>query len=323
MLRGKAHAEWKVLVSGDRRTHRDDQYIIDDRAVIWGHDKIEGTVPILPRGLHQFPFKFHLPESSLPCSFESKPGYIRYYIKVTVDIPYCSPPQGMKYFTIIGPHIDCMDEQYLKPMIGQDKKTTCCLCCQKGPVVLRTELERSAYVSGEAIRLRTNIDNQGEEEVRLFIKLFQYVEYFIERGVLGVTKETEHLVLEYKGDPVIPCTSIKWDSGQELVLPVVPPSLVGLCRLLQIYYVLKVGLEFEKSGEDLQMHFPLTVATVPFRIPNSKQESAIHYSVASSHVEGGMYVGPEFLLGQVYDGTNVRPEPVILYRPLYVCVNQH
>lgn len=76
-------------------------------------DKVEGTVPILPRGLHTFPFKFQLPESQLPCSFESKPGFIRYYIKVTVDIPYASPPQGMKYFTIIGPHIDCMDEQYL------------------------------------------------------------------------------------------------------------------------------------------------------------------------------------------------------------------
>lgn len=58
-------------------------------------------------------FRFTLPESSLPCSFESRPCCIRYYIKVTVDIPYASPPQGMKYFTVIGPHIDCMDEQYL------------------------------------------------------------------------------------------------------------------------------------------------------------------------------------------------------------------
>lgn len=34
-------------------------------------------------------------------------------MQVTLDIPYASPPQGTKYFTIIGPHIDCMDEQYL------------------------------------------------------------------------------------------------------------------------------------------------------------------------------------------------------------------
>lgn len=46
-------------------------------------EKYEGSVPILPRGVHQYPFRFQLPESSLPCSFESKPGYIRYYIKVS------------------------------------------------------------------------------------------------------------------------------------------------------------------------------------------------------------------------------------------------
>lgn len=72
------------------------------------------------------------------------------------------------------------------------------------------------------------------------------MEYFIERGVLGVTKETEHLVLEYKGDGVKPNTSSKWDSDQDLVLPVTPPSLVGLCRLLQIYYVLKVGFQIQQ-----------------------------------------------------------------------------
>ncbi|KAH6941969.1 hypothetical protein HPB50_026063 [Hyalomma asiaticum] len=35
-LRGKAHAEWKVVVSGDRRTVKDDQVFIDERAVVWG-----------------------------------------------------------------------------------------------------------------------------------------------------------------------------------------------------------------------------------------------------------------------------------------------
>ncbi|XP_034233055.1 arrestin domain-containing protein 4-like isoform X1 [Thrips palmi] len=321
VLRGKAHAEWKVVLSGDRRTVKDDQYFIDDRAIIWGSDKPEGNVPILPRGHHQFPFKFQLPESSLPCSFESKPGFIRYYIKVTVDIPYASPPQGMKYFTIIGPHIDCMDEQYLKPMVGQDKRPTCCLCCQKGAVMLSTQLERSAYCSGESLKLRASVENQGEEKVRLKVRLMQYVEYFIDRGMLGVTKELQHLVLEYRGEEVGPHSHRNWDSGGTLRLPVMPPSLVGVCRLLQIYYVLKVNLEFERSGDDLQMHFPVTIATVPFRIPNSPTQPNIQYEVASEHVEGGTYIGPEFLLGQVYDGsTNLPQETVVLYRPVYVAV---
>ncbi|GLV37056.1 Wee1 kinase [Carabus blaptoides fortunei] len=313
ILRGKAHAEWKVVLSGDRRTVKDDQYFIDERQVIWGENNLETTVPILPRGMHKFPFRFTLPESSLPCSFESKPSCVRYYIKVTVDIPYASPPQGMKYFTVIGPHIDCMDEQYLKPMVGQDRKSDCCFCCKRGDVTLRCVLERSAYVCKESLKLKATIDNQTQDTVRLKVKLIQYCEYFIDRGVLGVNKDVQHLVLEYKGDPVKPHSRTKWDSSNSLVIPTMPTTLVGICRLLQIYYVLKVSLDTDRTSDIVQMHFPITIATVPFRIPNSPTLP----STASSHVEGGLYIGPEFLLGQVYDGMESSSrEPIVLYRPV-------
>uniref|UniRef100_A0A182TPF1 Arrestin_N domain-containing protein n=1 Tax=Anopheles melas TaxID=34690 RepID=A0A182TPF1_9DIPT len=117
LLRGKAHVEWKVFVSGDKRTHKlpqctaascktlwschyeagkftlgsdgdevkDDQVYIDERAVIWGERAGEGldvTVPVLVRGQHQFPFRFNIPETNLPCSFESRACYIRYFVKV-------------------------------------------------------------------------------------------------------------------------------------------------------------------------------------------------------------------------------------------------
>lgn len=43
---------------------------------------------------------------------------------------------------------------------------------------------------------------------------------------------------------------------------------------------------------------------------------------ACEHVEGGRYVGPEFQLGQVYDGGPTTSETdVVLYRPVYVCVS--
>ncbi|XKL64211.1 hypothetical protein PGB90_004297 [Kerria lacca] len=229
---------------------------------------------------------------------------------VTLDIPYASPPQGTKYFTIIGPHIDCMDEQYLKPIIGQDRKTTCCLCCERGPIMLRSQLLRSAYVCGESIKLKATIDNQGEEDVRLKVRL----------GVLGMSKEINHLILELTGDAVKPNTQTKWDSADSLVVPIMPPSLLGICKLIHISYILKVSLEFESKDDDIQMHFPLIIATVPFRIPNSSTQPSIYYDVASEHAEGGMYIAPEFLLGQVYDGAN--QETIVLYRPVYVAVRK-
>lgn len=35
-MRGKAHAEWKAIVSGDQRNIEDDQYFIDERDIIFG-----------------------------------------------------------------------------------------------------------------------------------------------------------------------------------------------------------------------------------------------------------------------------------------------
>ena len=42
--------------------------------------------------------------------------------------------------------------------------------------------------------------------------------------------------------------------------------------------------------------------------------------MAAEYVEGGIYISPEFQLGQVYDGTLDAQEDIILYRPVYVCV---
>lgn len=58
-------------------------------------------------------------------------------------------------------------------MVGQDKKSDCCLCCRKGDLTLRCVLERSAYVCGESLKLKATIDNQGQEAVRIKVKLIQ------------------------------------------------------------------------------------------------------------------------------------------------------
>ena len=114
-LRGRARTQWKVLKSGESKTLKDDQYLLDEKTTIWGCSKNDepDAVQILSKGLHQFNFSFQLPQCQLPGSLETKSGTIRYYIKVLIDIPYSSSPQGIKYFTLIGPHIDVMEEKYL------------------------------------------------------------------------------------------------------------------------------------------------------------------------------------------------------------------
>jgi len=123
---------------------------------------------------------------------------------------------------------------------------------------------------GESLRLKADIDNQSEENVRLKLrltqvsnfsryvneimlicelfllffffstKITQYVEFFIERGVVTLNKEVNHTILEYCGDLISPHTRTRFDSANGLILPTMPPTMSGICRLLQVYYVLKV-----------------------------------------------------------------------------------
>uniref|UniRef100_A0A1I7XQ40 Arrestin_C domain-containing protein n=1 Tax=Heterorhabditis bacteriophora TaxID=37862 RepID=A0A1I7XQ40_HETBA len=214
-----------------------------------------------------------------------------------------------------------MEEKYLSALSGQDRKTTCCWCCQRGALAFRIILDRTAYVCGENIRVRAQVENRQPSQQVICIKLTQHIEYFIEKGVLGENKSLSCTVFEHKSPPIAANSEGKYDSTteQSIRLPVVPPTLIGVCRLIQLYYVLRVYLEDEKGNESLPLDFPFTVATVPYRIPNAASPP-IEYEFCSSHVEGGKYVSPEFRLGQVYDGEGEdisKEEEIVLYRPVY------
>ncbi|KAH9499896.1 Arrestin domain-containing protein 3 [Bulinus truncatus] len=279
-LRGKAHAEWKITRAGERRTMKQDEHYLDERLMIWGKDDSDSHqgIPILSRGRHRYPFQFQLPETVLPCSFESKIGNIRYYVRVNLNIPYASCPQCIRYFTIIGPQIDCADERYLTPVTSVAKKNSCSLCCGKGPMLLRTTLDRTSYVCGEQILLKAEIQNGGTSEAWVLCKLIQYVEFFINKGVLGLSKEVRHTVLEVESEKVPPHETASLDGLMaKLVVPIVPPTMIEVCGLIQIYYTLKIYLETSKGkGDTAEISMPITIATVPYRAPKNTMPE-IHY----------------------------------------------
>ncbi|XP_076462587.1 arrestin domain-containing protein 3-like [Babylonia areolata] len=323
-LRGKAHAEWKISRAGERRTVKQDEHYVDDRQQLWGklEPRKDGSTsyPILPRGYHTYPFEFKLPESALPCSFESRYCTIRYYLRVTLDIPYASSPQGVKYFTLIGPHIDCMDERLLHPTQAVAKRKECSLCCGKGPLLARGMLERSGYCCGESIRLKVELQNGSDQEAWVRCQLVQHVEFFINKGVLGLVKEVKHVIVEAETERVAPHHSATLHSLiDKLRVPVCPPTMVDVCGLVQIYYCLQMYLESQQEKEAAQVNIPVTIATLPFRIPNTPTPEIL-YEEASEDVEGGNYISSEFMLGQVYMGEDqdLEMDRTVLYRPLYV-----
>lgn len=70
------------------------------------------------------------------------------------------------------------------------------------------------------------------------------MEFRINKGVLGLTKEVSHKIWEFKGPTVPPHTTESFhDLHKNLQVPVMPPTLADLCKVIELYYVLKVGLD--------------------------------------------------------------------------------
>ncbi|MCP9261245.1 Arrestin domain protein [Dirofilaria immitis] len=267
ILRGKAHTHIKLNRTGESHTLHDKQYILNEKLVIWDKKNCDENEdePILFSGLHNFPFQFQLPQSSMPCSLETKLGTIRYYVKVIINIPHGTIPQGIKYFTIIGPSINCMDEKYCCALLGQNKKITWHGCCRRGALALRVIMDRTAYLCGENVRILAHVENRQNGIVWIAMRLIQV--YFI-----------IHMTL-----PVQPYTQGKFDTAQlqSFIIPVVPPTLIGAC------------IEDEKGNQMLPMEFPLTIATLPF-LKATMPTPMLDYDICCAHVEGGRYISPEF-----------------------------
>lgn len=75
-------------------------------------------------------------------------------------------------------------------------------------------------------------------EEQLFV---QTVQFHINKGVLGQVKELSHVVWEYRGQTVKPHSSDLFSElHRALQVPVMPPTLTDVCKLIEIYYSLKV-----------------------------------------------------------------------------------
>ena len=64
-------------------------------------DSPSGAYPTIEPGEHSFPFHFQIPQRKLPSSFEGKFGFIRYWLKATMDRPWKSNYNSKSAVTIL------------------------------------------------------------------------------------------------------------------------------------------------------------------------------------------------------------------------------
>ena len=102
----------------------------------------------------------------------------------------------------------------------------------------------SRLVADEDYNRKFRLEMVIPHNKNMYICIFclQHVEFRINKGVLGLTKEIHHKIWEFKGPTVSPHTTKGFHDFHKLLqVPVMPPTLADVCKVIELYYVLKVS----------------------------------------------------------------------------------
>ncbi|CAH1247563.1 ARRDC3 [Branchiostoma lanceolatum] len=196
--------------------------------------------PTLGAGHHVYPFQYQLPVQGLPTSFEGAHGYIRYSIKGTIDKPWKFDHTTKRAFTVLE-MVDLNQEpNALAPLMGQQSKTLCCLCCASGPIELQVQADRSAYCPGEPIIIRGSLENNSSSKItKVTAKLKQDVVYHAHHPI-HKTRHDSKTLGEVEGEGCDQGGSVQLNMN--LPVPAIPPSNLRSCNIIDLTYILNVSL---------------------------------------------------------------------------------
>src|SRR4051812_37217140 len=63
---------------------------------------------------------------------------------------------------------------------------------------------------------------------------------------MGLSKDVSHQVLEFHSAPIPPhSTKSFYDLSRDLQIPVMPPTMSDVCKVIEIFYTLKVSIYYK------------------------------------------------------------------------------
>ncbi|XP_041457484.1 arrestin domain-containing protein 3-like [Lytechinus variegatus] len=246
-----------------------DHYFFNEEMIVRGAGK---DAPAADRitldGEHVIPFQFQIPNASLPPPFEGYYGYVRYFVKVTLDRPWKFDQHTEKLFSILTVKDLNYEPDVLVPLSNQVEQTVCCLCCASGPIILKGIIDKRGYVPGEYIFVSVALRNNSSRKINRITVTLQQTSYYIGEsygfGVPRRTKRTFHTkqVAELNLHGCEARGSINYDRKRMLVPPV-PPCSFDTCPNISIMYHVKIEAGIRGTMMDASMENIITIGTIP------------------------------------------------------------
>ncbi|CAG5121475.1 unnamed protein product [Candidula unifasciata] len=263
---GRAHVHWSEVENVGHRGGRQRVETVDHtaeeeyfqfRTQLWPDEQSsEDANNSLGAGQYTFPFEFQLP-SDLPPSFEGAFGYIRYWIKATIDEPWKFDHHTKRAFSVI----PCMDiNQY--PGIGMpieyrgELRTGCC-CVPSGRYKGSLSTTRKGFVPGSEIGFNSEIENLTGSTCWAEITLKMHITYQAE----GKFKQEKKVISSLCKEQIPRGKNYVWKD--RIQVPPLPPSHLKGCKLIDCKYILQIDFEDE-----------IVIGTLPLVTRASARKSA-------------------------------------------------
>ncbi|CAL8142678.1 unnamed protein product [Orchesella dallaii] len=267
---GKVSVHWSVEKTERTGTGND----ATDRKVTQNYDDSESFFEFknyllgdgrsdvkIPAGESSYPFSFQLPPMNLPSSYMGTYGKVEYLLEANVKRSWKFDYNTKQYITVNGLVDLNNDPQAAEPGEWKTSKTFCCWCCATGPLDVTVRLKNKGFVPGEMVPLEVEVNNLSNRGVSdISAQLVQEASFFAKSDK---NQSVKPIISEKQGKGVDPGDSDIW--RLEMIVPSVPPTKLGGCRLIDVQYVLKVEIHVSGVAFNLKLSCPVVIGTVPFR----------------------------------------------------------
>lgn len=215
-------------------------------------------------GTHTYNFYCTIPEVC-PSSFESTTGFIRYLAKVVVLRSKKADKVYTTAFTVLKKVDLNTDTSVIKgPIQAEVVKMVSSGFFSKKPLIMRVDIPQNGFVSGQAIMINTQIDNQSNTPLKGIRFALNLVATYHSQLPRQDTRVEKINLCKVKSAPVDKQTTVNF--MEILRVPPTPPSCPDLCKIIQISYEIDVMAKISGVHLSPSLVIPIIVGNVPLTV---------------------------------------------------------
>ena len=226
---------------------------------LWGGN---GGLRLLEPGYYSFPFAVKLPQISLPTSFESSAGAIRYWLEARID------KRARSYITkkafIIQERMDLNvgRQNLFLSKSGESRRTFRAFSGRSGPLILAASTDRGGYCPGENILVTAYLDNRSNKGIKkVKATLLCRMTYFRQYQSHVVDTLVAQLRMCH---PISAGRHAVWDHHPLPIPAAILPSS-HTSSIIHTDYMLVVKASTPTLSEDVCVTLPIVIGTEPLR----------------------------------------------------------